>query len=441
MAPSLSDLRRSVRQWLEAHLSQAQNRNAYYLMGSNLIGAAAGVAFWYLLAAVAGLDPGTIGVGHAAIALGTTIAVVAKGGLDTALVQTVPDASRDEALRLLRFGVIVGSGLALVLWLGLAGASRFTGALPDIGTVGWLLVGGIALLLVTTWLQDAYFLAERDAKFSMQRNIVFSAARLALPLPIVMLALTRPVALTWALALLASALAAVFFTRTIPERSGRRVPRMEFIRTSLRNVTGSAAEFLPGLLLVPIVLHMQGADAAGFFSIAWTAASLLFLASAAIGRSAMTEMVRMDPAEQVDAIRKSVLQHLWLIAPAGLVGVLLAPQLLSIFGPVYAAQSATTFAILCASILFVAPTYLYLSVLRALDRPVPLVVFPAAMVAALFALVPSLGAAYGVAGFAIAWFVANVPFGIYGAIRLAQHGQEVSHSEPAQSIVGDPHTE
>lgn len=441
MTPRFKEVLEDLRSRLEEHLSQAQHRNAYYLMASNVIGAAAGLAFWFLLAAVAGIEPGQIGVGHAAISIGTTIAVVAKGGLDTALVRTVPDASRDGGVRLLWFGVLVGAGLALLLWLGLAGASRFTGLLPDIGSIGWLLVGAIALLLVTTWLQDAYFLAERDAKFSMQRNLVFSAARLALPIPIVLLAVPQPIALTWGLALLASALAAGFFTSAIPDRTGRHVPKMELVKTSLRNVTGSAAEFLPGLMLVPLVLHVEGPEAAGYFSIAWTAASLLFVTSAAVGRSAMAEMVRMDAAEQVDAIRKGVLQHLWLIAPAALVGIALAPQLLSIFGAVYAQQSATTFAVLCASILFVGPSYLYLAVLRALDRTVPLILFPAAMIVALIALLPLLGARFGLAGYALGWLAANVPFGIYGAIRLSQHGPEVSSGDAPAPVAGDPHAE
>lgn len=441
MAPWFTEVLEDLRSRLDDHLSHAQHRNAYYLMASNVIGAAAGLAFWFLLAAVAGIEPGEIGVGHAAISIGTTIAVIAKGGLDTALVRTVPDASRDHGVRLLWFGVLVGASLALILSISLAGVSYVTGILPDIGRIGWLLVGAIALLLVTTWLQDAYFLAERDAKFSMQRNLVFSAARLALPIPIVLLAVAQPIALTWGLALLISALAAGFFTRSIPDRTGRHVPKMELVKTSLRNVTGSAAEFLPGLLLVPLVLHVEGAQAAGYFAIAWTAASLLFVTSAAIGRSAMAEMVRMDAAEQVDAIRKGVLQHLWLIAPAGLVGIALAPQLLSIFGPVYAQQSATTFAILCASILFVGPAYLYLAVLRALDRTVPLILFPAAMILVLFASLPLLGARFGLAGYAIGWLAANVPFGIYGAIRLSQHGPEVTSGDTSAPVVGDPHTE
>lgn len=429
------------RRWVAAHLSERQHRNAYYLIGNNVLGAATGLLFWLVFARAVGLSAAQVGLGYAIVALGTTIGVVAKGGLDTALLRTVPGASRAEAIRLVRFACLVGAGVALAITLALAYASYAGDLIADVATPGWALVAAIGILLVVTWLQDAHFLAEGDARFSFQRNLVFSAARILLPLPVVLLGLTRPVALTWALALAASALAAMAFQRRIPERAGRDVPRKDFLRSSARNISGGAAEFLPGLILAPLVLAFEDPASAAYFGIAWTAASLLFLACNAISRSALAEMVRNGHHGLGHAIRRGLLLQVILVLPAALVIAGLSPYVLAIFGADYAAQGAPVLTLLCTSVLLVGPFYLYLGVLRARERPTALLVFPALMVGTLLALAPLLLDRMGLPGVAVAWFAANLPVGVYALWRLRTLAREVTLPGPAPHLRGVAHLE
>lgn len=416
---------RRLRRQVAEHWRQPQHRNTYYLTANTLLGAATGLVFWILLARILALPPSTIGLGYAVIALGTTVGVVGKGGLDTALIRHVPSAGRRESARLLRDGILIGGLAALVLALGFAAASVVWSGLPRLGPLGWGLVGAIGILLVATWLQDAFFIAESDAKATLQRNTIFSAARLLLPLPLVYLAFPNAIALAWALSLLVAAVVAIAFGRNRPERPERTVPRRLFMRSAMRNITGSAAEFLPGLLLAPIVLAASGADAAGYFGMAWTGAMLLFAVCAAISRSALTVMVRNGTGDQAHAIRRGTRQLIGLVLPAALVGIVFAPQLLWVFGPDYAREGAAVFRILAASTLFVAPAYLYLAVLRAHERPVALIVFPAAMVAALLVITPLLAERWGLVGAGLAWLIANAPFGAYAFVRLRHEAREV----------------
>lgn len=422
-------------QSLREQWRQPQHRNAWYLALNNVTAAATGLLFWFLLARVAALPARDVGIGYAIVALGTTIGVVAKGGLDTALLRTVPGAAREEASSLLWFGAGIGSLVALALCLGLALLGRRGLGIPALGAGGWLMVAAISVLLLVTWLQDAYFLAEGHARFSWQRNLVLSGARLLLPLPILALALPLPVPTVWALALAASALAAAGFGRRIPPRDGRRVPRREFLASAARNATGSAAEFLPGLLLSPMVLAIDGPAAAAYFGIAWTAASLLFLTSAAISRSALADILRSGGSPKA-AVRRGALQNLCTVAPAAVCGIVLAPRLLSVFGTAYGVQGAGVFALLCLSAFLVAPVYLYLAVLRAGERPVALVLFPLVMVAALLVLAPLLGSRLGLPGVGLAWVAANTPFALYALWKLAR--PEVKHAPP---VGGRPHPE
>ena len=109
--------------------------------------------------------------------------------------------------------------------------------------------------------------------------------------------------------------------------------------------------------------------------------------------------------------------------------------------------------LLAASAFVVAPAYLYLGVLRARERPVALLAFPTAMILTLAGLAPWFAARMGLEGVAVAWLVANAPFGLYAAMKLralARHpapapardplDQEVT-PHPAPTVGGAPHLE
>jgi|GEM_PF-2149710 len=428
------------RRFITEHWAERQHRNAYYLMLNTITGAAAGLLFWFLLARLAALPPDQIGFGYAIVALGTVVGLVGKAGFDLALLRTVPGASHAQAMRLLRLSTLLGCSLALLLTIALAGFSFLTRVVTRMATPGWILVGAIGALLVITWLQDAYFLAEGDARRSFLRNLVFSGARLLLPFPVLFLALPHVAALTWALALGLSAVAAAVLAARIPAREGRDVPRREFLTSAVRNISGSAAEFLPGLLLAPMVIALDGPEAAAYFGIAWSAASLLFFASAAMSRSALAEMVRNGDQGQTSAIRRGIHHHLWLVLPAALLGAALAPYALRLFPPAYAAQGGPVLAVLCLSTIVVAPSYFYLAWLRARERPVALVAFPLAMVLALAILAPLFEARFGLVGVALAWLIANAPFGGYAAWRLHVLARGAT-PRPSPTIIPTPQPE
>lgn len=430
----LVDLVRNPRE----ELAEPQNREALHLLINTIALAVGGFLFWMVLTRVLGVSSATVGQGYAIVSLGTAAGVVAKGGFDTALLRHVPGTDRGTARRLLWMAAGLGTVVTALLVALLFGASHITSVLPELGAAGWALVLAIGALLVTTWLLDAYFVADRAARLTLGRNVVFSAARLLLPFLLVLWMLPHLVALAWALGLAVSALVGIALARRRPDRKGDPVEARAFLVTTVRNVTSSAAEFLPGLLLTPIVLAIEGPEAAGYFGIAWTVAHLLFQVSAAISRSALVEFVEEPAARHPQAVRRGVLQHLLVLAPAALAAALLAPQLLGLFGTEYAQLGGPAFVILCASVVVVAPWYLYLSVLRARERPVPLILFPAITVAALFLLVPVLLTSYGLPGVSIAWILANAPFGAWSIWRLYHEAKEVSPGD-AQTVDHRPH--
>ncbi|MHB8633180.1 MAG: lipopolysaccharide biosynthesis protein [Thermoplasmatota archaeon] len=394
-----------------------QHRNAFFLILNTVAGTATGVLFWVLIVRAAHLSPPQVGVGYAIVALCTTVGLLAKGGLDTALLRFVPRTGKAEGGRLLRFAAAVAAVGALGLTAIVAVVGRRV--LPPTPPGVWALVALGGALLAITWLQDAYFLAVGDAAFSFRRNLVLCGARLAFPIAVVALGIPQPVAVSWCLAILVSALAALGFQRRLPERAGSPVPRRTLLRSAARNLSGSAAEFLPGLLLAPLVLAVDGAAAAAYFGMAWMAAAALFLLASSCARSATVEMVS-DPASTRHSLARALRVEAIVLLPLALIGAATAPWTLSVLGTAYAVAGAVPMAILCLSAIAVAPIHLYLALLRAREVALPLILFPAAMIVFLFILAPPLGARWGLTGIAVAWAVTNVPFAIYGSVALAR---------------------
>lgn len=422
---------------LRRHLSERQHRDAVLLMANTLLTAAAGLAFWLVLTRVLALPSSAIGLGYATVAVGTTVGVLAKGGLDTALLRAVPSADGASARRLLVLATGVGGATAVLTAVALAFAGQGGGSLGALSPLAWAAAGAIGVLLVVTWLQDSWFLAEGDVRINLWRTLAASAVRVFLPFALVAWSTPGPVAAAWAAALLASAALGWMLSGRRSERSGRAVGTNEFLASSARNFSGSAAEFLPGLMLSPLVLAIGGAASAAYFGMAWTVASMLFLVSAAIGRSALAAMAR--PSGQLPhALRRGLLQMLVIVGPAAIVAAIVAPWVLGVFGADYAAAGTPAFRLLCASVVVVAPASLYLAVLRLRDRTLPLVLLPLSAIAFLLVLAPPLEARMGLEGVALAWLLANLPFGAWAITRLAAESRLPAGSGASPALATSP---
>lgn len=448
---------------LRAHWADRHYRNGYYLMMNSVTGAVAGLLFWLVVVRFYGIADRDIGIGLAMISLSTAFALVAKGGLDAAIVRHVPRATRREGLRLLELAVTAGfTGVALMVVLLAVGPGLLGFHLEGMTPGAYVLFALTGSMLVLTWLQDAHFLAEGEARFSFYRNLVLHGARLLTPALVLWLVLPFPIPTAWGLALFGSALVATLFLTRLPEARhdapplaspapqglapAEHIPSRTFLRTAARNFAGSAAEFLPGLLLAPLVLVMEGPEAAAYFGIAWTGASMLFLLSAAIARSTFAEMSRTGGHARL--LRRAARHHLLIVAPATIAAVLLSPFLLRLFGAGYAEQGQGVFLLFAASIVLLAPVYLYLAYLRSREDRVLLVAFPAVLIVILFALAPPLEQRLGLAGVGIAWILAHAPLAFFALLRLrgvvrAPSPKEVSHAlaEPSQAHGGRPHME
>lgn len=413
---------------LRSHFEDPVYANGVALVLNAGLSSLLGFAFWMVAARRFNAD--ALGVGAAVVSAATLAALVGKAGFDAAIVRYAPSSSASGLRRLL-----LRSAFATVTLTGLVGVSMLVVAKFGVPSLEMLTepmfaAGFLALALGTAlaWVLDAYYISEQRAVLVLLRNVAFNVVKLGVPLFLAFTWGGRAVPLAWGVGLMASlALAFGLLPAALRRHSahGER-PAKSALGYSMRNYALNLSEFLPGLLLPIVVLHALGAEENARFFLAWTMATVLFLASKAVSQSAFAALVRERDASA--PLRKALgLSFGLLIPPAAVLYVGAAP-LLALFGPHYVAGAALL-RILALSIPFVIALNLYLATLKAHDAGWELTILPLASLVALLSAMP-FALAVGIEGAGIAWLTIHVIVGTYAALRLVPKLRRITYVEP-----------
>lgn len=413
---------------LRAHLRDPVYLNGYALVANAGVGAALGFLFW--LVAARRFPQDALGVGAAVVSAATLAALVGKAGFDAAIIRYAPSASPRGFRRL-----VLWSALAAIVLTAVCGAAILLLAVEGIATLGPLasppMAAGFLLLATATaaaWILDACFIAEQSALLVLARSTVFNVVKLGAPFLLVGVAAPRVVPLAWAMGLAASIAVALSLLPGLLRRhrpvTHEPLARREVGAYAARNFALNVSEFLPGLLLPILVLGALGPSANARFFLAWTVASVAFLASKAIAQSSFAALSRGgDPR---GALRKAFLLSALLLGPFVLVVLAAAGPLLGVFGPGYA-ESATLLRLLALSVPGIVAANVFLSYVKARSAGWELVLLPAAALALLLALMPFALARLGVDGVGLVWLAAQTALGLYSTIRLAAALRRYQH--------------
>lgn len=243
-----------------------------HLSGTNVANAGLGFAFW--LAAARIMSPEEVGRGAATIALLALVSNASNFGVGIGLARFGADRRWDYR-QLASASLLLTLGAATTLSAGLAllsavGSSWLTSALA---VVPWVLVIGAGFVTVAALL-DAMAIAESDGRGVLLRNLIANGGKL---LGLVVFASDgESLVIVTLVAILISVLAAArrrtmlsvgFWVRP-------RLPRI-FLAYSMKQYVVTWALFTPYYVLTLIVAATLGPREAGFFAVAWGAASLL----------------------------------------------------------------------------------------------------------------------------------------------------------------------
>lgn len=337
------------------------------LLTSSATGALLGLVFW---AVTAHLYPErSVGYGAAAIAAMTLLASVAQLNLAIILPRYLYPAGAHARIFLIA-GYAASAGLAVivsVLFLVLTGHHSYVGR----GMLSPALFVAAVVLWVIFTIQDGALIGLRAAVVVPVENTTFSLVKIAL-LPL--FALVAPVSgvfLAWTLPVIVCIVGVNFylFHRALPEhhaRTGgvgvvlaRRVAGSVLAGEYVGSLSFIALTALPAL----IVLATLGPVQTAYFQTPWLVGTSFDLLLFGVATALLAES-SAHPARAADYVPKAVRVGALLLLPSSVVLVIVAPKLLSLLGPRYAAHGTDLLRWLAVALPFMGVNVLYVTFAR-----------------------------------------------------------------------------
>lgn len=327
------------------------------LASSQLLGTAAGFVYWVLAARTA--PASAVGTAGAVVATVALLVRFTSLGLGSFFLAELPSMGYAGARRVVRAGtlalVCVSVPVGLLWWGGtrlLAADDSALRAGVGTATLGSLFV----LLLVTTTLCSAWdFAAIGMSRSSAQvtRNVVVSLGRF--PLLLAWPALVGDVdatalLCTWLLPMVVSAVVLAVQVRLLAGRREDGPPARRLLATHARTSVGHYlldVSLAAGPLLVPLVAAAVLVPREhGFFTVAWMAASVVFVAPFALGTALFASSAGMGEPEYLRRSRR-VLPAGLALSSAGILGTwLLGGWFFLLFGEEYVDESLPIMSVL-----------------------------------------------------------------------------------------------
>ena len=349
-------------------------RNAYALMLNTGVSALLGVGYWVLAAHY--YSPASVGRGSAAIAAMKFLAGITAVTLTGALARFIPVSGRHTGRFVARTylascAVVAAAATAFLLTLGLWGSSFhfLHGPLP-----GLLFVGAVVAWSLLT-LQDGVLTGLRSAVWVPVGNTVFSLAKLALLVAVAAAVPATGVFVSWAAAIGLSVvpLGWLVFRRLIPRHvaataSRSTPPTARQVRRFLAGDYTGSLFALAVVYLVPVIVaaRISPKDNAYFYVTA-TIGGTVDLLAVNMGASLTVEGAH-DPSRIAENLRAALLRMARIMVPVCVLMLLLAPHLLRVFGPGYAAQGGPLLRFMAVASLTRVLFEAYFGVLRAQSR-------------------------------------------------------------------------
>ena len=391
--------------------------NAYALIGSNLLTAAASYLFW-ILAARRFTDE-AVGIASALFASMALLDMLASIGLESGLIRFLPAQEDAEASNhMIQVATTLRLAAALITTLiFIAGLSLWAPGLPSASQASglWMLFILLTLANGAYNLLNAVFIALRKARYVFVGSLIFNAVKLGAIAAIPSTAGTPGVITAVIAGLFGLVLIELFVF--LPDLSASFRPRLSLALQSLRgffnySMMNQLADVLLGLpqMLLPLfVINTLGASANARFYTAWMTAGILRTACISIAQSAFAEgsaAVRQSGTLHTSIKHSLGLSLLAVLGGGGLLAVS-GRWVLLLFGKSYSEEGTQLLYWLLISVLPFSLTNLYLTTLRIRKQTAFLLAISAA-----WAVISLSGTwigmkAEGLTGIAIGWTIAQ----------------------------------
>jgi O-antigen/teichoic acid export membrane protein len=330
-------------------------RGSAFLMAATLAASVVGFAFWLVAARL--YSPGEIGIASTLISATTLIAYLSLLGLNNSLIRYLPlSKNRDAEVTQAVIVTVVGALLVATAYVVVAPlvAPRLVLLSASVGhsIVFVILTAAAAANLLT----DSVFIALRGAKYNLLVDgVVQSLLKVALVAPLVALGAFGLYVAYGLAAVVAVALSVALLCRmmALRPRLGRRRTLRGYLGYSGGTYVSACLNLLPILAIPLIVLNEQGAEAAGYYFVAFQIATLLNSVSFAICESAFAEGAH-DAGQLKSVARRSAKLAFTAQTAGALLTAIAAPYLLGFFGSNYSEQATQLLVVLALGSIAVA---------------------------------------------------------------------------------------
>ena len=378
-------------------------RNSIALILSNVSLSAFGLLYWVVAART--MQSEVVGLATAILSVATLIVYISRFGLDFGLVRYFPLSSQKRELNntVTLITLLASLGFAGVFLIGLQVFSPPLLLLRQ----GPLLFQFAANVAITSVLTTQMYVL-----IALRRSDLFLLQCLVLGLRVPLLLLVAPLGVLGVLISVNVASlfplllgVAVLYRHKLPLRL--EVPKgllREIIAFSLGNYTATILSQLPTTVIPVMVINTAGATASAYFYISYNIAGIAWMVPISISMSFLVEGSHNLPTRELAL--KSLKFASLLAGPLMVFMLLFGNQLLLVFGPQYAEQSAVLFRLLVVATIFVIPISIYISIER-IHKKTRMINFVYLAIAILVIGVGYVGLlAYGVIGVGYAWVVA-----------------------------------
>lgn len=328
-------------------------QNALALMVSSGGTAVLGVAFWGIAAHLApARDIGRASAEIAAMVLLANLAQLSFGSIFERFLPVAGDRTRKFVARAytmcVTFALIVAS-----IYVSLGFAQRF---LPS--ALAWRAMFVVATILWSIFvLQDSVLIGLRASRWVPVENILFALAKLALLPSLIAVAANQGIFLAWSAPVAGTIIAVSWylFAKRIPDHQ-RLNPSSEGLPSTRELIVLAGAQYATLILgvfstsiVTLIVIQRLGAVANAHYYVPAQIASGLSLFLLSIVRSFLVE-ASSEPHAVRHHANVTIRALVVVVVPSVVVGVILAPTILGIFGSTYATHGTTLLRMLLLSL-------------------------------------------------------------------------------------------
>ncbi len=385
-------------------------RNGYALVMSSLSTSGLGMVYWILAAHLYPAE--VVGINSAMISALMFLSAASQLNLNNGLIRFIRNAGR-FARRFAAISYVVSiaiSGVACLVFL--AGLKYWAPAMTVITSNPLLVVWFVAA--TAGWcifaLQDGILTGIRYATWVPVENTIYSLEKIALLAIFAFFIPGLGIFGAWTLGVVALILPTnilIFRSLLAWRPDSAHTEKTSF--TSTQVVKFVAADYLGGVswmactYLMPVIVTSRiGPAANAYFYLAWTIANTLYLITPNIGSSLIAE-TSTEPDKVWSHLHRIFLQVSSLVIPLALVIAAAAPTILRIFGNRYSIEGALLLRLLALSAIPNMITSLFISVARAQQHRVAMVVTMVTSSVGILALSFLLIPHFGILGVGMAW--------------------------------------